>query len=683
MINMKLTTISVFLFLLFSLSFATTICVNKTTDATCYSNSGCTASYNTIPAAVTAAPNGTTVIVCNEHYDGTNNVTIQNSINLYGYQYGQVFLENYSCIGMCMGNPMMINTNNAIFGRINISNFTFYNNTGGIAMSYSNTHIFNNNFTRVETSIGLYGMYDFGSGIYYAPNSSIIENNIFNLNQSSNQSAMLPDGPGGPSLGSIGISVSSPEAARLSHVIIRNNTFTGISQNGVGVFLAGAYNFTIQNNTFTTMNVSVLPYNYSSPTSYADGIIISNNTISGNNYSIYNHMANYTTIIGNTITNNTNGARLTGNYINITNNNFSIAPYGTDLLQINGSYGEISANVFTSYAYRAIYMFDGGSTLFRNNTMIGNGLYNCSAGYDQYGLILNPSLNNSIINNSIINNSCYEASIYYGVSDGNNTGNNIVTGNTFSGAGLLGLQVFASSNNSIINNNFSGDLIGIVLMGCSYYFPYGSCQNNQVTYNNFNNNVYAINGATQIRLNVSYNTINNATDVGLLVRGINGTIDRNNVSNSYYGFRLYGNIYDPAITNYEWGNIISNNRMINNTYGFVLNGSGNATYPNYYLNNVVINSSLDGFHLTSGYSNHTEYAINNIFTSNVVNNSGRSAFSLNNQSNNNQFINNTCNNNQMGFYVKDSLGSMLNGTNTMRKTYIGNSTVRINGGYYR
>ena len=168
-----------------------------------------------------------------------------------------------------------------------------------------------------------------------------------------------------------------------------------------------------------------------------------------------------------------------------------------------------------------------------NNTVSSNG----------WGLLLLDSYNNNILNNTFLKNS-------YGIGLGGENGSscNLIAGNIISYNFYHGVDMWYSTNNSIVRNNLSHNHNGVLLDRSSW------------------NNV--------VGNNISHNS-----DSGVLLAGSCwNNIVGNNINNSKFGV---SSKWSPI------GNIITENTIKLSTCGVFLGGRRNMVYHNNFIDNKM------------------------------------------------------------------------------------------------
>jgi parallel beta-helix repeat protein len=212
---------------------------------------------------------------------------------------------------------------------------------------------------------------------------------------------------------------------------------SGFSVEGTGLeYYSGICFSEIGNVTIRNTNIRNFHYGIQSNSS-------SNNSISGNNIttnSVFGIMlissSSNNTISGNTITNSDYGIYLDSSSNNsISGNNITSRGVGIGLYGSSDHNG-INANNVTNNGYYGICL-DSSS----NNSISGNTIT-----YNSAGILLRFSSNNSVGENTITDN---------GEGIGlESTISNVISGNNITNNYIFGVELDASSNNTIYHNNF-------------------------------------------------------------------------------------------------------------------------------------------------------------------------------------------------------------------------------------
>jgi len=322
---------------------------------------------------------------------GVNNVTIK-SIDISARKSGRDAHPNYG-----------IYFYSSSFNTISGNNITDNYYAGIYLNESSNNNIIGNNVTK-----NYHGIY-----LQYSSNNSIIGNNI------TNSGFFLPFPP-------IPIKTNGIVLAFSSGNFLRNNTMIDSDFN-FGV-LGGALSDFI-NDVDVSNRVDGKPLCYwvsrrevevPSDAGYValvncTNVRIENLTLANNMQGILFAYTNYTTIVGNHITNNWNGILIwySSNYNDL---------FGNNITENNG--------VGISF------------TMCSNNTASSNNITNT----DYFGIYLNESSNNNIIGNNITNNNGYGI----GLSD---SSKNTITGNNITNS-QYGIWLLSSSKNKFYHNDF-------------------------------------------------------------------------------------------------------------------------------------------------------------------------------------------------------------------------------------
>lgn len=359
------------------------------------------------------------------------------------------------------------------------------------------------------------------------------------------------------------------------NITLKNCNITGFN---TGIYILNpSYNITIFNNTL------VNNYEYGIAANVFDSLIYDNFIRNGTSSGIY-ISGNNSIVENNTALLNKYGFTISGDYMNVTNNNASYnnITFGEGF-RVTGD-NAVLRNNFAANNYYSGYDFDASSYgSLINNTAINNDfglVIETSSGEDSYnGTILNNTFNNNTygLYTSIHSTSLFENYTF----DNNNFSNNTYHLD-------FDQNTILQYNHNITTNNY--------VDGKSIYYFYN--QNDILV--NFSDNpgvVIVINSS-----NVTINEINiSNTYRGLLLHSvINCSIRSLNNSNNYYS--IYLNNVDNCI--------FSNSDFYNGSYGIYLNGGDNVSFNN----NQVHENSESGFQMY--YLNNSNISGNNIFSHN-------------------------------------------------------------------
>ncbi len=586
-----------------SLNFAALIVVNGT-EPQCTVGDSFT---DNITAAIAAASNGDTIIICANGSGVYNeNVIINKSLNISGLN---------------LTTPVIINTTNVdlpIFNvtanNFNISNLTITNNNGssnpessGILFDGNNSRFYNLTMVNNYLAITLIG----GS------NNTIINNTLVN---------------GTSSLGFVTTAgVYLRGVSLINNTNISNNVF---SSSQIGIELQSTVQFTtILNNTFQNHSFAGM-YLFSGPVSNTilnntinssyDGITLDNpstsnnisfNTIFGSNNSGISilRQSSGNNIFQNTIYNNTQGLGAAIYLYNISSGTNNIS---NNVVVQNNTYGiffrnasgmNLSGNNFTLNAYGAYLNQSSNNNLLNNNFSFNNqsGVY-----------IHNNSNSNNISSNTIFNNSI---GIYLDRNGAAPTNNILFQNTIFNHTGLSGVGILVNNVtliNNINQNNLSlNNTRGIFLN----YSSNINVTNNTITRSN--RGIYLDNVNTT---NISANTVENSTSYGItLASSYNNNLSSNDVRSSIdFGI-------DLALGSY---NLLLSNSVHSSTGHGIGTGESNTSV----INNSMYNNAFSGFY--TSVSNNVSL-VNNTAYSNQ--NSGLFVYNSNASVTNDHYYNNT------------------------------------------
>jgi len=259
-------------------------------------------------------------------------------------------------------------------------------------------------------------------------------------------------------------------------VVVQNlslNSVTGAGVSGRGVHLLNVRNCVVSNCNSMNSGIGVWLYG-SSENTIEDNYLVGENT-NHFNYGIKLQNSHLNSILRNNVTdydygfgivldystgNNLNGNQILNNYhgiwLNSANNN--------DLTDNNVS---ITRNIFVGRSEQmmlgsfGIRLFSSTNNTIKNNDVLGvpKGIQIVASSY--YNLIKNNTMNNSTYGLELANNSC----------------NNLIVGNKISNSDY-GLEIKYASNNTISANNITDNLVGANLENSSANLVY---HNNFVT----------------------------------------------------------------------------------------------------------------------------------------------------------------------------------------------------------
>ena len=323
------------------------------------------------------------------------------------------------------------------------------------------------------------------------------------------------------------------------------------------------------------------------------------------------------------------------NHTSIIDNTFNSIDYGCGIRTEYCSFINIIDNKIVNNHLEGIAIYHSNNILITGNEIKFNG-------YDDGGIYLHNSNNNSITNN-IISNNRFEGIMLL------DSNNNIIVDNEIN-SNEKGIETESSDNNIIEHNTITSNKYGIYLRSSfnsinantiSYNSDYGiyfrgDCNYNSITENTISNNHIGV----CVRFNnniVKDNTISNNYQQGLYLSGSYNSINNNTVAGNWHvGIEIQG--YNNTVER----NCISYNRE----------GIGIGNNSNLIKNNIISHNNLSGIWFTK--------ANNNIFqANNIISNSG-SGLLIHWKSINNTIIgNNIISNNENGIYIEDSFSNNI------------------------
>jgi parallel beta-helix repeat protein len=215
-------------------------------------------------------------------------------------------------------------------------------------------------------------------------------------------------------------------------------------------------------------------------------------------------------------------------------------------------------NADVDFVIQDCYVHAGTEAIYLNSCSHGT-IRNCTCSGNGNGIGLVYSDNNTVVYNNCSSNN----------NDGiilDHSNNNSLTGNSCSG-GYDGISLSYSVGNVLADNNCSSNSFGINLGNSDY---------NSLVENNCSSSIISLSGSRNSVIN------NTCSGGGLTLYGSNNTISGNSMTNCESG------LYLGSQCN---GNTISDNRIINNTWG-ITGGSGYGTWSfnNTYSRNVISNN---------------------------------------------------------------------------------------------
>ncbi|RLG31125.1 hypothetical protein DRO03_02210 [Methanosarcinales archaeon] len=211
---------------------------------------------------------------------------------------------------------------------------------------------------------------------------------------------------------------------------------------------------------------------------------------------------------------------------------------------------------------------------------------NNAAMYNEYGIYLQASSNNTLTNNTASNNKLQGIHL-------NSSNNNMLSGNNASSNIWAGILLGHSSNNTLIGNNALDNQDGINIVQSSNYNvlngnnatlnSYGidmdSCNNNVLC-----DNIVSNNSGRGIHL---YNSSNNTLcDNNVLYNGDCGMALHASTNNTLIGNKASSNKNQGIILLYgsNKNTLIGNNASDNNYGIYLISSSNNHIYSNYFNN---------------------------------------------------------------------------------------------------
>ena len=322
----------------------------------------------------------------------------------------------------------------------------------------------------------------------------------------------------------------------------------------------------------------------------------------GGNGDVVQITANWVNITGFNITNAGTDVGDDGIWIitsnnTISDNSFSFNRQG---IYVNGYMGQCDNNKFISNHFNkngrgSIDMILANHTLFQNNTS-----------EDPYGITFDASSNNTLINNNFKNNKYYGIKIY-----GSSTGvceNNLIADNSISSK-LSGIYFYESTNTTIRNNSIRDCDRGIIFFDC-----YDSVVLDNIIFNN-SEGIYLKKSNNNTIVN---NTVClNENGIIIFQRSVgnpsmNNTIHHNNIyGNADFGINATDNAgYTTDAINNWWGDSSGPHHPANNPEGKGDNVTGYVNFdpwegsPSDYFSPVAIIDSVTPDHAIEGDDIH-------------------------------------------------------------------------------
>jgi parallel beta-helix repeat protein len=393
------------------------------------------------------------------------------------------------------------------------------------------------------------------------------------------------------------------------NVTVKNCRINGFSR---GIYVKSyPYNNlsgnTIYNNSYSGIYLNATTGNY-----------ITTNNIYNNTYAIYHRSSEQTQIAYNNITNNNYGVYIDENsynnnitYNNLLNNSYSIYyPIIISLLPSkNNWWGTTDCNLISAN-------ISGWGTVdfspILNSSYPGGSEFNCTLPH--CGMVVSSSFNlssniNNCSSNAVIFNADNNPTLDckgYSISSLNNlnngtgiyvlSSNNALIKNCLISQFRTGINIYSSSNVTIFNNTVSNTTD----RGISSASSGGAILNNTISYNNGTRESYLSGGIYSGTATISGNYLTNNIPTGIVAVAASGSYQNNYVSGSTYG--------------YSFSSISSSNftseRIVNNTYGVVINFSETRkSYNNIFTNSTFLSNTFDMGIITGYNSNIT--SINN------------------------------------------------------------------------
>lgn len=315
------------------------------------------------------------------------------------------------------------------------------------------------------------------------------------------------------------------------------------------------------------------------------------------------------------------------------------------------------------------------------------------------GMVIDSSMNNTIMENICRNN--YIAGIVLQSSSSVTTGN-VIDNNNCSGNALItewGAGVFLSSsttydmsNNTISNNELSGNYYGIWVMNAPNNTISSNTVNDDVgsgiyisasSWNRIESNTITGNGDSGIWLDASdcctveFNVASGNFDGIYLESSENNVLQRNDLNGNNYGIYLYDSSYNSILFNecndsvidgiyleYSNDNLIANNNCSGNNAGrgiFLFCSSLNT------LQNNTCSGNSEGISL---YSRTDAFSTENAIHNNTCNGNTNDGIKVQASCSYTTVTNNTCNDNKYGVHISGSIQCEV-ANNTCLRNLIG------------
>jgi len=504
------------------------------------------ADFHTIQEAINAASDGDAIQVASGIY--YENVIVNKTLSLIGEDASATIID----ANQTLGTPVTIVANN-----VYINGFTVRNSGRrpheGILLGYPGIFIDGCKGSIITGNIISKNYYD---GVRLANSSNCM---IFNNTIKDNGCGIRIYGSSKNNTLS-GNTISYNNEGIMLYGPSNNNTISGNTLSPGGIELQSSSNNLISGNTARASSPGIGLFRGSNSNR------ISNNTVS---------KCNYHGILLSSSSRNV----LSGN--NMSENGYNFAVYGAlDTPSDWNNYVDMSNTVNEKPVYYlmdvdnlvldgetnagTIYLINCKNATIRDLTLIENGIgvffmnttnskiENVSAKYNQYGIVLGSSNNNTLVGNTAYGNDGH--GIWLSRSNGN-----VLSGNTASRnydydhiIDANGIYLYCSTNNTISCNTALGNLICGIRLESS------------------GNNV------------LSGNTFSENYECGIMLESSSNNLISSNVASKNYDYGIC--LYSSSNSNTISGNTVSNNRDC----GVMLKTSSNNTlYHNNFINNKV------------------------------------------------------------------------------------------------
>jgi parallel beta-helix repeat protein len=327
---------------------------------------------------------------------------------------------------------------------------------------------------------------------------------------------------------------------------------------------------------------------------------------------------------------------------------FKIQPVrasGTIYIRADGSVDPISAPISTgdNITYTLTANINDSIVVERSSIVLdGYGYTLQGPGSGNGNGISLTSIGNVTIKNMGISGFTNGIWLYY-------SSNNTLSNNNMTGNGLNGIALTRSSYNVLSGNNVTKNQYGLYLAASSYNTLSGNnASGDYISGIHLTTDAY---GSTSNNNTLSNNNATRDNNYGIyLYNSSNNTLSNNNASlNSNYGIYIYyscsnntlsgNNVYGQMCGVYLYyssnNNMLSGNNVTGNTYGVYLVSSSN--------NNVLSGNNLTG---NSGTGISLDSSDNNVFLGNNVTGNSGSGIVLSHSNNNTFYHNNFISNSQ-------------------------------------